>query len=248
VTVAARRMAGDRAPGRRRKGPGPDPMAGLRRRLAARRRVGVLGLVLAVVACSASPRARGVKRRRGPGPDVTAGLKIRLTTRRVGVLGLVLAVVACSASPDSRSAPSARREAGGIEVAQVPGWSRDDLEFFLHGSMGTEVLPERVLRAFVPTNPDLFPRPDLSHFGLIADPAFGWPIGFSRRQVPHLGGLSAVGVNCAACHVGQIVPEPDGAPVRVLGMTSLSAQRLGPHDGRAADAPGGPRSELPSRY
>src|ERR1035438_6584534 len=49
---------------------------------------------------------------------------------------------------------------------------------------------------------------------------FGWPAGFSRAKVPHLGGLSAVGVNCASCHVGEITP-PDGGPnVRLLGMTS----------------------------
>jgi hypothetical protein len=35
-------------------------------------------------------------------------------------------------------------------MAQVPTWSQDDLNFFLHGSMGTEVVPEVVLRAFHP--------------------------------------------------------------------------------------------------
>jgi len=105
-------------------------------------------------------------------------------------------------------------------MAQVPGWSRDDLHFFLHGSMGTEVVPERVLRAFIRTYPDLFPREDLSHFGLIPDPAFGWPVGFSRRPVPHLGALYAVGVNCASCHVAEIVRATGGAPVRVFGPAS----------------------------
>ena len=94
------------------------------------------------------------------------------------------------------------------------------MTFFLHGSMGTEVVPERVLRAFVRSDPDLFPREDLSNFGLIPDPAFGWPIGLSRREVPHLAGLSAVGVNCAACHVGELTPVGGGATVRVLGAAS----------------------------
>ena len=86
--------------------------------------------------------------------------------------------------------------------------------------MSTEVVPEAVLRAFIRTYPDLFPREDLSNLGAIPDPKFGWPVGFSRAKVPHLGGLSAVGVNCASCHVGEITP-PDGGPnVRVLGMTS----------------------------
>ena len=38
--------------------------------------------------------------------------------------------------------------------------------------------------------------------------------------MPHLGGLPAVGVNCAACHVGEITSGTGAAPVRVLGMTS----------------------------
>src|SRR5215831_11741897 len=73
----------------------------------------------------------------------------------------------------------------GIDTAQVPTWSRDDLRFFLHGSMSTEVVPESVLRAFIKTYPELFPSNDLSHLGLIPDPDFGWPIGFSRKSVKH---------------------------------------------------------------
>jgi mono/diheme cytochrome c family protein len=138
---------------------------------------------------------------------------------RVSILAL-LVLASCTTVQDQPPPRSARVESDGINAAQVPTWSRDDMEFFLHGSMSTEVVPERVLRAFVRTYPDLFPRPDLGHFGLIPDPAFGWPVGFSRRPVPHLGGLSAVGVNCATCHVGEVVPATGGAPLRVLGMTS----------------------------
>lgn len=106
-------------------------------------------------------------------------------------------------------------------MAQVPTWSQDDLKFFLHGSMSTEVIPENVLRAFIKTYPDLFPSADLSHLGLIPDPEFGWPIGISRRSdLKHLGGLPAVGINCASCHVAQIGPEPGGEPIRILGVTS----------------------------
>src|SRR6267378_633617 len=90
------------------------------------------------------------------------------------------------------------------ELAQVPAWSHRDMDFFLHGSMSTEVVPEPVLRAFIQIYPDLFPRRDLTDLGLIPDPDFGWPIGFSRKEVKHLGGLPAIGLNCAACHVAEI--------------------------------------------
>ncbi len=105
--------------------------------------------------------------------------------------------------------------------AQVPGWSQDDLNFFLHGSMGTEIFPEPVLRAFIKTYPELFPTSDLSHLGLIPDRDFGWPIGFSRKPaVKHLGNLPAVGINCASCHVSQITSTTSDTPIRILGTAS----------------------------
>ena len=124
-----------------------------------------------------------------------------------------------------------------IDIAQqqVPSWSKDDLNFFLHGSMSTEVVPEAVLRAFIKTYPDLFPSWDLTHLGLIPDKEFGWPIGFSRKNVPHLGNMSAIGINCASCHVAEIKTLQDGGtsvssrtgqipypqePIRILGVTS----------------------------
>jgi hypothetical protein len=108
-----------------------------------------------------------------------------------------------------------------IAIEQVPNWSHDDMKFFLHGSMSTEIFPERVLRAFIKTYPDLFPSADLSHLGLIPDADFGWPIGISRKaEVKHLGGLSAVGINCASCHVAQITSTSSREPIRILGVTS----------------------------
>lgn len=143
----------------------------------------------------------------------------RRLSRRALLLGVWLAVAACSTSsgPRAGSAAGDRASAG---TAQAPGWSRADLEFFLHGSMSTEVLPERVLRAFMQAYPDLYPRVDLTHFGLVSDAAFGWPLGISRRDVPHLGGLPSLGVNCAACHLGEVTPAGGGRAVRVIGMTS----------------------------
>jgi cytochrome c5 len=116
--------------------------------------------------------------------------------------------------------PPTKPESAAPVMVQVPTWSHADLDFFLHGSMSTEVVPETVLRAFIKTYPDLFPKDDLSNLGLIPDPKFGWPVGLSRRKVSYLGGLSAVGVNCASCHVGEITPAAGGANLRILGMTS----------------------------
>ena len=111
-------------------------------------------------------------------------------------------------------------EKWGTDPAQVPTWSSEDLNFFLHGSMGTEVVPEAVLRAFVKSYPDLFPTSDMSHLGLIPDKEIGWPIGLSRKPVDHLGNLSAVGINCASCHFAQISSDSTTKPIGVLGVTS----------------------------
>ena len=113
--------------------------------------------------------------------------------------------------PEPRIDPSGR--------AQTPGWTADDMQFFLHGSLGTEFLPESVLKAFRATYPDLFPGRDFAAFGLIADPADDLPIGVSRREVAHLGGLVCIGINCASCHMAQVAPAGGGEPVRVLGAT-----------------------------
>ncbi|HKP04666.1 MAG TPA: hypothetical protein VJU77_15040 [Chthoniobacterales bacterium] len=129
------------------------------------------------------------------------------------IVSLIIAS-AMQAAPEQPAKPK-------FDLAQVPKWSADDLNFFLHGSMSTEVVPERVLRAFIKIYPDLFPASDLAYLGLIPDPAFGWPIGISRKSdVKHLGGLSAVGINCASCHVAQINSSGAREPMRILGATS----------------------------
>jgi len=141
---------------------------------------------------------------------------------RACVVFVMLTAAACTTSgerPPSTARPARDMPPRDVIAAQVPAWSADDMQFFLHGSMSAEMVPERVLRAFIATYPDLFPREDLANFGLIPDATFGWPIGFSRRPVAHLGGLPSVGINCASCHAGELTPAAGGAPVRVLGAT-----------------------------
>ena len=127
------------------------------------------------------------------------------------IIFLMLVICANAATPEKSTR---------IDIAQVPTWSKQDMDFFLHGSMSNEVVPESVLRAFIKTYPDLFPTTDLSHLGLIPDSAFGWPIGISRTNVKHLGGLPAVGINCASCHVAEITSRSANQPIRILGATS----------------------------
>lgn len=107
---------------------------------------------------------------------------------------------------------------GLIDKGQIPDWSGSDLEFFLHGSMSTEVVPETVLRAFFKAYPNLFAGEEFSEMGMLSDKEFGWPVGFSRSRATHLAGLPSVGINCASCHVGEV--RSGDKTVRVLGVTS----------------------------
>jgi hypothetical protein len=132
--------------------------------------------------------------------------------RILSVLGVVCGAAAIAAISEQATKPK-------LDLSQVPKWSSDDLDFFLHGSMSTEVVPEPVLRAFIKIYPELFPQQNLAYLGLIPDPEFGWPIGFSKKKVSHLADLPSLGLNCAACHVAE-VRTPSAPPVRVLGATS----------------------------
>ncbi len=135
----------------------------------------------------------------------------------IGLATVCVAILGYERLPAQAESPSASTR---LFREQAPDWSADDLEFFLHGSMGTEVVPELVLQAFRATFPDLFPGGDLTAFGLIGRREDESPIGVSRRSVPHLGGLRSIGINCASCHVTAIVPTDGGAPARILGVTS----------------------------
>jgi hypothetical protein len=143
-----------------------------------------------------------------------------MTFGRASALIIAAAVVSGGSLLTATAEQAASPARTDIAHQQVPSWSKDDLNFFLHGSMSTEVVPEAVLRAFIKTYPDLFPISDLTYLGMIPDKDFGWPIGFSRKNVQHLGRMSAIGINCASCHVAQISSISHSQPIQILGVTS----------------------------
>jgi len=71
---------------------------------------------------------------------------------RVSVIAFVVTAVVFGGSwLISATTNSDRTPKIDIAPQQVPSWSKEDLNFFLHGSMSTEVVPESVLRAFIKT-------------------------------------------------------------------------------------------------
>ena len=70
-----------------------------------------------------------------------------------GFLALLLLALFCllgtfPTDKSSRTSPSGTNR---VALAQAPGWSPAHMQFFLHGSMSTEFVPESVLRAFIQT-------------------------------------------------------------------------------------------------
>ena len=61
----------------------------------------------------------------------------------------ILSVVAAGLAAAAVAAATDQPAKAKIDSAQIPKWSAEDLDFFLHGSMSTEVVPEKVLRAFI---------------------------------------------------------------------------------------------------
>jgi hypothetical protein len=63
--------------------------------------------------------------------------------------GIAVLVAALSAVTAIHDCLAEKKKSIGIDTAQVPKWTSEDLNFFLHGSMSTEVVPEPVLRVFI---------------------------------------------------------------------------------------------------
>src|SRR5215831_1552268 len=146
------------------------------------------------------------------------GQALRLSAVKIGKRCACPGIFVLACTLGTSAATETKRSR--IDIEQVPTWSNQDMNFFLHGSMSTEVIPENVLRAFIKIYPDLFPTSDLTNFGLIPDLDFDWPIGLSRVSVKHLGDLPAIGINCASCHLAQITSTTASDPIRILGTTS----------------------------
>jgi mono/diheme cytochrome c family protein len=100
----------------------------------------------------------------------------------------------------------------------VADLTSDEVDFLMHGSLATEVIPVRLLEAFTIAYPDIFPDSDMSNFGLIPDPVAGLPLGVSMtKAVAHLGGQDAVGINCVSCHMTEVDLGDGSAPRRIVG-------------------------------
>ncbi len=94
---------------------------------------------------------------------------------------------------------------------------------FYHLSQGSEIMPWIVLTAVDVADPGST-KPfveNLERYGLLPDPgrADGAPVGLTVTSNPFTFGMDFVGVNCAACHVGEL--RYGGKAVRVDGAPNM---------------------------
>jgi len=103
------------------------------------------------------------------------------------------------------------------------GLSQQQRESFYHVSQGSEIIPWILLTAVDVADPGSS-KPfveNLSRFGFLPDPGRddGLPVGLTVATNPFTFGMQFVGVNCAACHVGEL--HVNGKAVRVDGAPNM---------------------------
>jgi hypothetical protein len=103
----------------------------------------------------------------------------------------------------------------GLNAAQRQG--------FYHLSQGSEIMPWIALTAVDVADPSSA-KPfveNLGRYGLLPDPGRndGLPVGLTVASNPFTFGMDFVGVNCAACHVGEL--RHGGKAVRVDGAPNM---------------------------
>jgi hypothetical protein len=94
-------------------------------------------------------------------------------------------------------------------------------ERFYHLSQGSEIMPWFWLTAVDAADSAKPFVEDLKRYGLLPDPgrADGLPVGLTVASNPFTFGADFVGINCAACHVGEL--HHDGKAVRVDGAPNM---------------------------
>jgi hypothetical protein len=116
------------------------------------------------------------------------------------------------------------------------GLSQQQREAYYRTSQGSEILPWILLTAIDVADPGSHNpfAENLSRFGLLPDPGRddGLPVGLTVATNPFTFGMDFVGVNCAACHVGELRHE--GKAVRVDGAPNMFNLQL--FYGQAVDA------------
>ena len=149
---------------------------------------------------------------------------------------VIYAIPVASGALDDSMAVKFDRADPSIVADYRNGLTPQQREAFYHVSQGSEIVPWILLTAVDVADPGSR-KPfveNLSRFGLLPDPGRddGLPVGLTVATNPFTFGMQFVGVNCAACHVGEL--HYNGKAVRVDGAPNMFNLQL--FYGQAVDA------------
>ena len=159
-----------------------------------------------------------------------------MTVKSLLCLAICTAAIGCSREQSTPAqTPSPNVAPASTPIA--PGWTAEERSRFYHLSEGSAIFPLAWLESIEAEDADasgkktLHPITDrYAQWGIIPDGAgpdnpYGLPVGFT---VMKLGKIRWMGVNCAACHVGEITYKGnrlrvDGGPNMVLPLFDVMA-------------------------
>src|SRR5215216_995686 len=139
----------------------------------------------------------------------------------VFLASLLLCMAACiRIAKEEAASPSAPVGA----VLGVNGLATSERQKFYHLPEGSELYPYAWVKALVSSQTNRPFLENLERFGLIPDPQsqgnpYGLPVGITVAKRRGVGDIQMVGVNCSACHVGQLTYK--GREFRVDGAPNL---------------------------
>jgi mono/diheme cytochrome c family protein len=133
---------------------------------------------------------------------------------RHGLVLLVMLIAVCFGTSQDQSAPSVFMPESGL--------TKEDRAKFYHLAEGSELFPLAAFNALTSIKTGKPFRENLERFGFVTDTenAEGLPIGLTAAETRGLEVLGKmIGINCAACHVGQITYQ--GKAVRLDGAPNI---------------------------
>jgi RoxA-like, cytochrome c-like len=161
-------------------------------------------------------------------------LRTALFVAVIFVAGLIAGLLLRSSGPEVRSAP-ARAPVPAPEGQN--GLNAEERAAFYHLSEGGELYPVDWLQALdvesVASDGSVLVRPfldNIERYGLLSDAPnpgnpYGLPVGVSLGRAKTTG-MEMIGLNCSACHVGQIQYQSHAVRIDGLGNMSLVNQFL----------------------
>ena len=147
---------------------------------------------------------------------------LRTRILSLALLLCTLVPIACGSDPKKMDPPPAGwgfRETYPAATVLENGTPADQRKILYHLPEGSEIFPTSWFEALIDDRSGLPFKENLERFGFVPDPDSKWPVGMTEAQGEL--GIRMIGVNCAACHVGQI--HYKGKALRIDGAPNLLA-------------------------